>query len=168
MFLNSMQRNFFVLGFLLLCSACTGKTGTLEDELRATEALIRYQLTHNHAAKNAAVDTFCVEISNVSDRAGSTKADPPAELIERLNDGRRKVRKGSDCDYNGGNGVFEKRSNSPAIVLRVGEISWKSETSMTVTGGYYEASESASGNVYHLEKRDGKWVVTKDELKWIS
>ena len=89
-------------------------------------------------------------------------------MIERLDDRRHKVRKGSDCDYNGGNGVVEKGSNNPALVLRVGEVSWKSGTRVAIAGGYYYASEGASGSVYHLEKRDGKWLVVEDRLIWLS
>ncbi|PMQ18452.1 hypothetical protein [Janthinobacterium sp. AD80] len=168
MFLISIKFNFFVLGVAIVCAACTGKTGTPEDALFAKEALIRYQMTHNYAATKDDVDIFCVEISNVFDRRSSSKMDPPAILIERLNDGRRKVRKGSDCAYDEDSGVFEKSSNSPALILVVGEHSWDSATSMTITGGYYEGSLSASGSTYQLEKRDDKWEVTKDELGWIS
>ena len=39
----------------------------------------------------------------------------------------------------------------------------------TVTGGYYEAGLSASGNVYSVERqRDGSWRVTEDQMPWIS
>jgi hypothetical protein len=174
MFLTSMQRNFFVLTlalalalpFALLLFA--GKAGTPEEALSAREAVFRYQLTHNEFVGKDVVDTFCVEITKASDTFASSRSDPPQEMVERLNDGRHKVRKGSDCDYNKGNGVVEKDSNNPALVLRAGEISWKSGTRVAITGGFYYASESGSGNVYYLEKRDGKWFVIKDKLIWIS
>jgi hypothetical protein len=87
------------------------------------------------------------------------------ELIQRLNEGPRKVLKGSSCDSNQGNGVIEKVSGRPALVLVIGAVIWKSDQSAVVEGGYYEASESASGNVYYLKKVNGVWVVAKDEMK---
>lgn len=173
MFSTSMQRNFFVLAsvlalalpFALLLFA--GKAGTPEEELSAREAVFRHQLTHNESAF-IDIDTFCIEITKASDTWASSRSDPPQKMIERLNDGRYRVRKGADCDYNGGNGVVEKGSSKPALVLRAGEISWKSSKRVAITGGYYYASEGASGNVYYLEKRDGKWLVVEDKTIWLS
>lgn len=172
MFSSSMQRHFFVLTlalalalpFVLLLFA--GKAGTPEEELSAREAVYRYQLRHDPPAIK--VDTFCLEIMRASDTFASSRSDPPQEMIERLDDGRRKLRKGSDCDYRGGQGVVEKGTNQPALVLRTGEVSWKSGTRVAITGGFYYASEAASGNVYHLEKRDGKWLLINDHPIWIS
>lgn len=47
-------------------------------------------------------------------------------------------------------------------------VSWKSDTSIAITGGYFDAAESGSGHVYQLEKRGGKWLVIKDRLIWVS
>jgi len=77
----------------------------------------RYQLTSGEFALADGVDTFCIEFI---DTAAATRSDPPQELIQRLNDGRLKVRKGSDCDYNKGNDVVIVRgSDSPEAVLWV-------------------------------------------------
>ena len=174
MFWTSMLRSYFVLALALLLTLplalllIAGKAGTPEDVLAAREALFRYQLTNTESALADGVDTFCVEIIDAADAAASSRSDPPQELIQRLNDGRHKVRKGSDCDYNGGNGVVVKGSNSPGLVLRVEGVSWKSDTSIAMTGGYYRASEGASGHVYHMEKRDGKWLVIEDRLIWLA
>jgi hypothetical protein len=37
-----------------------------------------------------------------------------------------------------------------------------------VSGGYYEAELSASGNTYYMRKKDGKWVCEKNVMRWIS
>jgi hypothetical protein len=42
------------------------------------------------------------------------------------------------------------------------------EDKVLVNGGYYEGNLSASGNVYTVERKDHKWVVTKDQMLWIS
>ena len=74
-------------------------------------------MTSGEFALADGVDTFCIEFI---DTAAATRSDPPQELIQRLNDGRLKVRKGSDCDYNKGNDVVIVRgSDSPEAVLWV-------------------------------------------------
>ncbi|MGX4640533.1 hypothetical protein [Massilia sp. SYSU DXS3249] len=174
MFSTSTLRSYFVLALALVLALplalllIAGKAGTPEDALAAREAVIRYQLTNSEPGLADGVDIFCVEIVEVADTAVSPRSDPPQELIQRLNDGRHKVRKGSDCDYNRGNGVVVKGSNNPGLVLRVEGVSWKSDTSVAITGGYYRSSEGSSGHVYHLEKRGGKWLVIEDRLLWLS
>ena len=37
-----------------------------------------------------------------------------------------------------------------------------------VSGGYYEANKSATGNTYTVVRKDGKWSVTGDREDWIS
>ena len=43
-----------------------------------------------------------------------------------------------------------------------------SDTKVEVSGGYYEAGLSSSGNTYIVELKEGKWVVTGDTMHWIS
>jgi hypothetical protein len=170
MFSTSTLRSYFVIVLALLLALpplllIAGKAGKPEDVLAAREAVIRYQLTSSKFALAAGVDTFCVRFI---DTAAATRSDPPQELIQRLNDGRHKVRKGSDCDDGRGYGVVVKGSNSPALTLWGEGVSWKSDTSIAITGGYFQASESGSGHVYQLEKRGGKWLVIEERLTWVS
>ena len=162
----SIKRYGLALGLLLLASACAKRTGTPEDELAVREAQIRYQFTSNAAANKDVVDTFCIAMVTADHHSAGT--DPPPALLERFNNGPRKVRKQSDCAYDEEKGLFEKATDKPALLLRTGKITWKTGTRATISGGYFEGSLSASGNLYYLEKRNGKWVVTKDEMEWIS
>ena len=169
MFSTLTLRSYFVIVLALLLALpplllIAGKAGTPEDVLAAREAVVRYQLTSEFAPADG-VDTFCVEFI---DTTAETRSDPPQELIQRLNDGRHKVRKGSDCDYNSGYGVVVKGSNSPGLVLWVEGVTWKTDTSMAMTGRYFRGAENGSGHVYQLEKRGGKWLVIEERLTWVS
>jgi hypothetical protein len=77
------------------------------------------------------------------------------------------VRVGSACTQSG-NGVFEKTTNGRGLVFRIDSVKLVDKDHATVNGGYFEAGLSASGNVYTLERQKGAWVVTKDEMTWIS
>jgi hypothetical protein len=170
MFSTLTMRSYFAITLALLLALpplllIAGKAGTPEDLLAAREAVVRYQLTSSEFALADGVDTFCVEFI---DTAAETRSDPPQELIQRLNDGRHKVRKGSDCDYNGGYGVVVKGSNSPGLALWVEGVTWKTDTSMVITGRYIRGAENGSGHVYQLEKRGGKWLVIEERLTWVS
>jgi hypothetical protein len=74
----------------------------------------------------------------------------------------------SDCNENAGNGVTERSSGKLALILNVGQIKWLAPDEVKVSGGYYEASLSASGNTYRLHKVAGSWRVVKDEMNWIA
>jgi hypothetical protein len=37
-----------------------------------------------------------------------------------------------------------------------------------VDGGYFEDGLAASGNVYTLEKKHGRWIVTKDKVTVVA
>ena len=171
MFSTLTLRSYFVIALALLLALppfllIAGKAGTPEDALAAREAVIRYELTSSEFALAYGVKTFCIEFI---DTAAESRSDPPQELIQRLNDGRHKVRKGSDCDYNRGkDDVVVRGSNSPGLWLSVEGASWKSDTSMAITGRYFLGAENGSGHVYQLEKRGGKWLVIKDRLIWVS
>jgi hypothetical protein len=65
-------------------------------------------------------------------------------------------------------GVVDKDTGKSGLIFSVGAIKWISDTEAEVSGGYYEAGLSSSGNVYFVKRRDGKWVVTGDKMLWIS
>ena len=149
------------LGIAILVSGCAPKLDESDEELEVQQAVLRYQFEYNAAAGK--YDIFCVAIG---DREASL--DAPTKLIEGLNDANRKVVKFAACDENDGNGVIERASGKPALILRVAQVKWLAKNEAVVDGGYYEASLSSSGNTYHLKKIDGIWRVKKNELNWIS
>ena len=47
-------------------------------------------------------------------------------------------------------------------------IHWIDDDTVDADGGYYEGIMSSSGNTYRVVRRNGKWVVTRDTMHWIS
>jgi hypothetical protein len=133
------------LGLAALVSGCTPNLSKADEELQIQQAVLRYQFEHNASANRSAI--FCIAISG-----GNTDVDAPAKLLEGLNDATHKAVRSSDCNGNEGNGVIERSSGKPALMLNVGQVKWLAPDDVEVDGGYYEASLSASGNTYRLKK----------------
>jgi hypothetical protein len=152
---------FGTLGLAVLVSACAPNLNKADEELQIQQSVLRYQFEHNAAANK--YNIFCIAISK-----GETTSDAPAKLIQSLNDATHKLVKSSDCNENEGNGVTERASGKPALMLNVSQVKWLTKDEVIVKGGYYEASLSSSGNTYQLKKISGVWRVMKDELNWIS
>jgi hypothetical protein len=149
------------LGLAALVSGCAPNMNKADEELQIQQAVLRYQFEHNAAANK--YDIFCISIGE-----GKTALDAPIKLIRGVNDVNHKVLKSSDCSENEGNGVTERASGKPALMLNVGQVKWLTKDEVVVDGGYYEASLSSSGNTYRLKKMSGVWRVIKDEMNWIS
>jgi len=64
--------------------------------------------------------------------------------------------------------VKDKATGKPGLIFTIDSVRCADTSRCEVEGGYYEAGLSASGNTYFLEKRDGKWVVVRDTMHWIS
>ena len=116
-------------------------------------------------AKNASgmqqnAKVYCLHFEN--------GADPPASFLARFASNKVPVRAGSACTEDARSGVLEIATKAPGLAFRIDSIAWTDHDHATVQGGYYEAGLSASGNVYTLERQKGAWVVTKDEMTWIS
>jgi len=123
------------------------------------EAVFRYQFAHNESGQQSSADVYCVGYGT---NIGSEN-DPPAEILMRLSGMTPSVEPASHCPCDKG-----RADHRSWITFRIETVKCKSETSCEVEGGYYESPLSSSGNTYYLEKRDGKWVVTRDVMHWIS
>jgi hypothetical protein len=117
------------------------------DALDVAEAVFRYQFEHNASAVQQGAKAYFLRVG---------KDDPPAELLARFKGHAPPVRPGSQFKMGDG------------LSFYVGEMKWVDGTHVEVYGGYYEGLLSASGNTYTVEKRNGKWVVTGDQLQVIS
>jgi hypothetical protein len=116
-------------------------------ELDICEAVFRHQFQHNASAVQQKAAAYFLEIR---------KEDPSAELLARFAGNEPPVLAGSKFEIGKG------------LQFRVTSIEWQDDDTVKVTGGYSEASLSASGNVYTLEPDDDSWEVTDDEMEWIS
>ena len=136
--------------------------GTEEDAIRL--AVYRYLVGHNASAGQTGVPFVCLEI-NQHDQA----RDPSPYIMKAMGGSRPRAVPGSACESSG-SGVFLKGDHAKGrgLVLRTEDVKIDGDKA-TVTGGYFEAGLSASGNTYTLERqRDGSWLVTSDQMQWIS
>ncbi len=128
-----------------------------DDDLR--EATFRYMFRKNASGAQQNAKVYCLHFEK--------GADPPAAFLARFAQDKVPVRAASACSQSV-DGVFENATHAHGLAFRIDGITRADADHATVTGGYYEAGLSASGNVYTLERKGGAWSVTKDEMQWIS
>ena len=138
--------------------------GSDEDEVRL--AVYRYLVDHNASGAQDGAPFVCLEI-NQNDQV----RDPSPFIITamRKRKGRPWVVPVSACEHSS-KGVFLKNDHAKGrgLVFRTEDVKIDGDKA-TVTGGYFAAGLSASGNIYTLERqRDGSWLVTADQMEWIS
>jgi len=129
------------------------------------EAIFRHQMPHNASGLQQAARVCFLE---VLDRTSGHYVDPSPALMKRFANNTPRVAGRSACTASADKGVRDKKTGEQGLIFTVGFIKWVSNDEVEVDGGYYEASLSASGNTYYLRKINGKWIVVKDVMNWIS
>lgn len=127
----------------MICG-CFASAGSAEDGLAIEEAAIRYQFDHNRSGQKEKAKVYC--IVKLID---GVRTEPAPALMQRFVADRRLVKARSGCDTKSDSLVVDRASGVQGLVISVGEVSWMSKTEATISGGYYEAPESASSNLYH-------------------
>jgi hypothetical protein len=127
--------------------------------LNVLEAVFRYQFDHNASGAQRNVDYFFLALD---------QSDPPPELLQRFKDQSPRVLPASMAKVSADEGVKHKELGGHGLIFDVTRIAWLDANTADVDGGYYEAGLSSSGNTYRVERREGKWIVTKNEMHWIS
>jgi len=143
-------------------AAQTPARGSDADEVRL--AVFRYLVGHNASAAQAGVSFVCLEI-----RQGRQARDPSPFIMAAMSGLAMRAVPGSACESSA-DGVFLKSDSAKArgLVFRTEQVEIDGNKA-TVTGGYFEAGLSASGNIYTLARQhDGSWLVTDDKMQWIS
>ena len=141
------------------------KAASREDIFDIQEATFRHQFKKNASGLQNRAGVYFLSVTD--DKSGKG-VDPDASFLKRFVGNRTRVAGASEGKADAGKGVRDIKTDEEGIIFSVREIRWISETQVEVSGGYYEAGLSASGNTYTLEKKDGKWVVVKDVMLWIS
>jgi ankyrin repeat protein len=136
---------------------------TENDDIR--EAIFRHQIGPEVPGKQQRVQVYFL---SVLDHASGKYIDPSPDFMKRFAKNKPRVAKESECTSSPYKGVRDKVTGEEGLIFQVGFIKWIAEDEVEVEGGYYEAGLSASGNTYHLRKKNGKWVVVKDVMNWIS
>ena len=141
-----------------------------EDDLR--EAVFRHLFTQNASVQGRSAQVYFLAV-------GAKGEDPDDAFMLRFADSPTPVKKASDSIFAADNSdkpaigrgemvITDKATGQPGLLFHTREIKWLNSVQAEVSGGYYEAMMSASGNTYELEKIDDKWVVVKNTELWIS
>ena len=143
--------------------ASLGRDGPPQVQARATEeldiheAVLRYQFQHNASSQRSSAQVYCLTVLGT---------DPDETLLRRFARHPVPVRMASACRV--GDRVVDATTGALGLALHVEQVEWVSSNEVTVHGGYYEASLSASRNVYRLRKQGNHWTVVADRLILIS
>ena len=128
---------------------------TKADEEAIREAVFRYQFWHNGSAQQQTAKVYFLSIGD--------DEDPSDAFMARFDKHTPPVKKRSQAKGN-----IDKETGKRGLIFWVATIGPLDEDKVAVDGGYYEDGLSASGNVYTVERKDDKWVVTKNQMLWIS
>jgi len=167
MFLISAASNFFF--FLTTTAVCIkaqvknnssittqmgGSKTEQEDDIR--EAVFRHQFGHNASAIKQKAKTYYLALGSLIN-----KRDPSSNFMQRFKGHKPSVERVSLAEE----GYGRIRDG---LIFYIEEIRWINENEVEVSGGYYEGNLSSSGNNYQVVRKNGKWSVKKDKMKWIS
>jgi len=148
---------------LVICGCSLGPriATRLSEEDQIREAVFRYQFEFNASGLGTSANAYflCVEGGG----------DPSPELLQQFRRHRPTVKPASASALQPGTAqVVDSDSGLPSLLFLIRQIRQLGTDSAEVEGGYEEASESGSGNVFRLERRDGRWQVVEARMLWIK
>jgi hypothetical protein len=129
------------------------------------EAVHRQQFAEHAPGAQPGQVTFC--LAQQDETEGLPWADPPEALLHRFVSHAPAVKRVSQCRVDLG-GDSDPAAGVPAIVFRVGPITWQSDTEVDLEGGYHRNGLDASGQSYRVRYQDGRWVVVEVVWRWIA
>lgn len=159
----------------------------VENDIR--EAVFRYEFQHNSSGRQTSADAYHLgiahgwssqmeEVTNPIVRAAGIEpfggmadepSDPKGWFLRRFRGHTPRIKRYSEHEVRDlSDGVQDAQTGKPGLVFIVGGIRWIGPNEVEVEGGYYEGGLSASGNIYRLERRSGRWVVVNEFMTWIS
>jgi hypothetical protein len=134
------------------------------------EAIFRYQFLHNASGLQSSATAYCIGYGALGGHSndGKEPRDAPPQVVAALADVVPPVKAFTQCSHSLRAGVRDNQTHDHALIFTLDSMRCAAPRRCSVEGGYYESGLSASGNTYFLEQRDGKWVVIRDEMHWIS
>ena len=159
-----MRHVLLALIVALLVGACSSRPqvdAQLSEEDRIREAVFRHQFEFNASGLGSAANAYFLSVEGGS--------DPSPQLLQQFDDHRPPVKPVSASMLEPGTAqVLDRESGLPGLIFAITEIRWLADDRVEVEGGYEEASESGSVNVYQLERKSGRWEVIGDEMLLIK
>jgi len=128
------------------------------------EAVFRYQLTNLYFKKYSAFLALPT--------AKRKWRDPDEKFLSRLKDIKPRPQKFSARPHPPA-GVYphqfvDKKSGKVIVVLRVGAITWVSDSEVQLDGGFYCGSLCGESFHYRVGNKAGRWTVTEAKLTSVS
>jgi hypothetical protein len=122
-----------------------------EDGVR--EAVYRYQIQ----TWELAAHSYCLSMNG---------KDPSREFLGRFRP--LPVVAGSRCKRKktlAGEGVVDKTSGKPSVLLATGKLSWISDSEAELEGSYNCATLCWASGIYHATLEDGRWVIKSFKIR---
>jgi hypothetical protein len=168
-----------LLGVLL--AGCTGSEWTAPTvehtaralsarELDVAEAAFRYLFEHYPQAEQPDVPraVFCIAWRSEQRRGPARWSDTPPQLVRRLANLPVRVLAYSRCGQGRGDSVFDVAANRQGIAYALTSIRCRTRSACVVDGGYRVVMEEAASYNLDLILQNGRWVVTRDQMNWIT
>jgi hypothetical protein len=161
-----MVRKVFVLAAVATVFGLMGCAGLpaapAKPNLDVAEAAFRHLFGDNTNAG----PVRCISMPGAT--AGAY-ADPAPEFLARFADIQTPVKGASQCARApDGIGVADKETGKFAIIYTVGPAKCSSAGSCEVEATYFAAPTASAIWTYHLNKKNGRWVVTATDMLMIS
>jgi hypothetical protein len=139
----------------------TTEPPSLSEQDQIREVVFRYQFEHNVSGQKQAANSYYLEVEE--------GADPSPQLLAQFVGHHPPVQPVSASMLEAGTAlVLDRETGLSGLIFRVDEIRWLGEDAVEVDGGYEEASESGSGNTYHVTRGEEDWQVVGMEPGFIK
>ncbi len=159
-----MRHSLIALVVTLVICGCSSNPQVatqLSEEDTIREAVFRYQFDFNASAVGKAANVYFLSVEGGN--------DPSPQLLRQFQGHRPLVKPASASVLEAGTAqVLDGESGLPGLIFWISEIRWLGGDKVEAEGGYEEASESGAGNVYRLQKEDGRWGVVGAQMIWIK
>ena len=136
-----------------------------DDHDNIAEAVFRYMCQPEPDEKDVSSNVNRDEVSFLS---FSNATDPSPEFLRRFSDLQIPVKPISAGEWRG-TLIYDKMSGEGGAAFYIEKISMLSRDEAEVEAVVHPGGGlSASGLIYHVSRKGGKWTVTSEKLKWIS
>jgi hypothetical protein len=133
------------------------RTARVESDIRY--AVAKYAFDHNGSAGQRNVGYFFLSVND----------NPPEQaFLDRFKDESPTVLSVEWASRDEERSVIHKDDKQPGLIFHLDSIKWIDGKKVEVSWGYSEGPLSASGNFATVEYLNGEWVVTSDEMDWVS
>jgi hypothetical protein len=150
-----------VLLTLYSCSSGLKGVSPLSEEDQIREVVFRYQFEFNASGLGKSAYAYYLSIEG--------NDDPSPKLLKQFEGYLPQVKPVSASELEPGTAqVIDRETGLPGLIFWIGEVRWLSNYEVEVEGGYEEASESGSVNIFRLEKKGDRWEVVEAQMLLIK